>query len=261
MLLNESDSWVVLLVMLHSHSPLPAVTTQTLATQVMNYVRDRVQNGEMDTESWYSVYQLSEELGISRSPVRDGLLRLEEAGVIEFVRNRGFRIIEPEASDVADIFSLRMAIEPAAAGRAARDITEHELKQLKSIVANMSSAMNANDEPGFFTWDQELHDAILAAGHARRGRDVVNKLRTHTRLLSDSTVRTYRSLEQVHSEHLPIIEALENHDPKRARAAMRAHLEATGLLLLRQALSRHNPELTPTELAEKVASTWVKHVD
>ena len=222
----------------------------------MNYVREQIQTGQMDSKTWYSVYQLSEELGISRSPVRDGLLRLEEAGAIEFVRNRGFRVVEPKAEDVADIFSLRLALEPAAAARAAKAADPELTQSMSTILEHMETARAAEDEPAFFAWDEALHDTILAAGHARRGREIVKKLRTHTRLLSDSTVRRYRSLEQVHSEHLPIVEAINAANPDAAAAAMREHLTATGLLLLRQAISRTNPELSDAALTHRVTTTW-----
>lgn len=239
--------------------PVSAGPTQTLATRVVNYVRDRVQNGEMEPGTWYSVYQLSDQLGISRSPVRDGLLRLEEAGVIEFVRNRGFKVVEPQPADVADIFSLRLAIEPAAAARAARDITPEQLSHIHAVVARMADARDAGDEAAFFAWDQELHDSILAAGHSIRGRDVVARLRTHTRLLSDSTVRSYRSLAQVHSEHLPIVAAIEARDAERARETARAHLIATGMLLLRQALHRQDPQLAGDALDAAVEDLWATY--
>lgn len=246
---------------LSSHSPTPRVTAApNMATQVMNHVRDCIHDGTMSTGNWYSVYQLSEELGISRSPVRDGLLRLEEAGLIEFVRNRGFRIVESQPSDVADIFGLRLSIEPNAAARAARDRSADELAHMKGIIAAMEASCTHGDENVFFTWDQELHDAILAAGHARRGRDILSKLRTHTRLLSDSTVRRYRSLEQVHSEHLPIIEAIAVRDSEAAHTAMAEHITATGRLLLEQAVSKKHPEYSENELSTAIEEIWQQQV-
>lgn len=245
---------------LSPRSPVPPVTApQTMATQVMNHVRDAIQEGTMSTGKWYSVYQLSEQLGISRSPVRDGLLRLEEAGLIEFVRNRGFRVVEPQPEDVADIFELRLCIEPPAAARAARDRSDEELKEMDKIAQRMQLAVDAKDEATFFAWDQFLHDQILAAGHSRRGREILARLRTHTRLLSDSTVRRFRSLAQVHSEHLPILEAIAHQDPAKARDQMSAHIHATGRLLLRQTILKQNPELDEQAIATAADDIWERY--
>lgn len=248
-----------------NNSPAPALSVaphQTMATQVMNHVRDAIQAGEMSTEEWYSVYKIAEELGVSRSPVREGLLRLEEAGVIEFVRNRGFRVIQPEPADVAEIFALRLAIEPAAAARAARYIDGEGIGKLKEMLTAMEAAMHAGDEQTFFQWDQQLHDAIVLAGNARRARAILDTLRTHTRLLSDSTVREYRSLAQVYSEHLPIVDALEHGLADAAHKHMAAHITATGRLLLKQNIRRVHPELDDDspELGSLVDTVWDIHV-
>jgi biotin operon repressor len=69
----------------------------TLADAVAQAVRDGVAAGELVPDVTYSVYQLAELLGVSRSPVREGLLRLAEAGLIEILRNRGFRVLPPRA--------------------------------------------------------------------------------------------------------------------------------------------------------------------
>lgn len=214
--------------------------SQTLSSQVMDYVRNSVQSGEMDTESWYSVYQLAEKLEISRSPVREGLLRLEEAGLIEFVRNRGFRIIETKPEEVSEIFALRLGIEPKATARAARLRTNEQLGAMKELLTLMSYASEKNNESEFFHWDQLLHEQILAAGHSNRGAKILAQLRAHTRILSDSTVRKFRTLEQVHSEHVPIVNAIEIQSPELASAEMSAHITATGRLLLRQAIISGN---------------------
>lgn len=86
----------------------------------MQHVRTAIAHGDMVGGVTYSMYQLAEELGMSRSPVREGLLRLAEIGVLEFAPNRGFRLITPTAPEVADMCALWWAIASAAAHRAAR---------------------------------------------------------------------------------------------------------------------------------------------
>ncbi|EEI79673.1 transcriptional regulator [Corynebacterium striatum] len=238
---------------------LAVTPAKNLATQVMNYVRDCAQNGSMAPGEWYSVYKLSEELGISRSPVRDGLLRLEEAGLIEFSRNRGFQIVETKPSDVADIFDMRLALEPRIAARAALARSDEQLAQMRALLQSMEASVQSGNEPEFFSWDKQLHDAILVAGGSTRARDTLDKLRTHTQILTDSTVRNERSLEQVHSEHVPIIDAIAKGDAQRARQDMASHITATGRLLLRQTLRRRNPQLSEAEAEQRVEEIWDAH--
>lgn len=207
----------------------------SLTDQVMEYVRGAVINGDMSPGSWHSVYQLSEKLSISRSPVRDALLRLEEAGLVRFARNKGFRIVETTANDVAEIFAIRLGIEPAAAYRAALNRTDEELTQADDLVAKMSSCAARDDEDGFFSHDRALHRLIMSMGSAGRGAHLVDQLRVHTRILGASTAGTSRSFQDILDEHQPVLDAIRRGSAEIARASMREHLVITGRLLLRQA--------------------------
>lgn len=221
---------------------------QSLADQVMDYVRHAVVSGTMEVGRLYSVYRLAEQLGISRSPVREGLLRLEEAGLIEFSRNRGFRIIPTSPHDVAEIFSLRLALEVPAAHRAALGCTPELSAKLDELEERMHAAARADAQEEFFAFDQQLHDLILGAARSNRGRDIVNRLRVATRLLGVSTAGKGRTLHDIVSEHSPIIEAIKAGDSSKAATAMREHLTSTGRLLVAQAIGGQELDLDPDEL-------------
>lgn len=228
---------------------------RSLTDQVMDHVRDAVLRGDMSTDGWYSVYQLSEELGISRSPVRDGLLRLEEAGLIRFTRNRGFQVVETRAGDVAEIFALRLGIEPAAAYRAALHHTTDDLAEADALVVAMAESAQVGDEVEFFRLDRVLHELILRMGRNRRAVKLIAQLRTHTRLLGASTAGDSRSLQDILDEHAPILGAIRERDAARARATMHDHLSVTGKLLLAQALRRQGNSDDPAA----VDKTWADY--
>ncbi|ANE05378.1 GntR family transcriptional regulator [Corynebacterium crudilactis] len=211
---------------------------RSLTDQVMDYVRESTLNKTMVTGEWYSVYQISDQLGISRSPVRDALLRLEEAGLVQFTRNRGFQIAETKPSDVAEIFALRLGIEPAAAYRAALLRTEEQLQEADETIALMAQARSDNDEESFFTYDRRFHHQIMSMGQSQRGADLVEKLRAHTRILGASTAGNKRTLADILEEHEPILDAIKRQSAEIARASMREHIQVTGKLLLEQAVEQ-----------------------
>lgn len=229
-----------------------------MADSVVEYVRDAVHSGTMQPDEWYSVVQIASELGMSRSPVREGLLRLQEAGLVRFVKNRGFQIIRSGPADVAEIFAIRLGIEPAAAYRAAKFRTKEELSLIDDRVASMQRLAASGEEDEFFVHDRALHSLILETGNARRGEAVVDQLRNITRVLGHSTAGKSRSLSDILNEHGPIVEAIRNGDADRARQAMHHHLTTTGLLLLQQAWDQ------PTDAAvarpEAVELFWDRHV-
>jgi DNA-binding GntR family transcriptional regulator len=210
------------------HLQLP-VEAPSLTDAVVTAVRDGVQRGELGPGPTYSVYQLAELLGVSRSPVREAMLRLAEVGLVEIVRNRGFRVVLPTAHDVEEIFEIRLALEPAAAARAA----ERGCAGASEHLAAMAVAASAGDEEGFWAADRALHRALLVAAGNRRAAAVVEQLRATTALLGPPTTATGRTLAEIHAEHAPIVAAVAAGDGPAAGTAMRTHLQHTADLLVR----------------------------
>ncbi len=210
---------------------LPTSEAPTLGDAVATAVRDGIAAGELVEGVTYSVYQLAELLGVSRSPVREALLRLAEAGLVEIARNRGFRVLLPRAHDVEEIFEIRLALEPAAVRRVAEHADAEAHRAIAAHLDAMRTAADRDDHASFWPADRALHDAILhSAGNSRAAR-IVADLRATTALLGPPTTATGRTLAQIHDEHAPIVTAVLDRDPGAAEAAMRTHLETTGRLV------------------------------
>src|SRR6476659_6013932 len=99
--------------------------------QAVTAIRAAIDDGRMKPGVKYSVYQLAEALGVSRTPVRDALLRLEEVGLIRFEARQGFRILLPDPGEIAEIFAIRLALELPAVARAARVCGESTATRLQ----------------------------------------------------------------------------------------------------------------------------------
>ncbi len=212
----------------------------SLAERTIETVRDGIRNGTFIPGELYSVYQLADQLGVSRSPVREALLRLAETGMVVIERNRGFRVLLPDARELAEIMSVRIALEVPAAAQAAQRATDDDRAALQQELAHMRAAVTAGDEGAFLLADQRLHGILLKlAGNSHTIR-IIENLRDATRLVGMSTIRTARSLEEVYAEHLPVLTAVGNGDSASAAEAMRRHLESTGRLLLRGAAGEHD---------------------
>ncbi|MEV4641899.1 GntR family transcriptional regulator [Actinoplanes sp. NPDC049548] len=204
----------------------------SLAEAVAEAVRDGIAAGELVPETTYSVYQLADLLGVSRSPVREGMLRLAEAGLVEIRRNRGFRVLRPRAHDVEEIIEIRLALEPPAARKAALIGTDEQHAAIRSALATMADAAARGDDASFWPADRTLHDLLLRASGNARAAAVVAQLRSTTALLGPPTTASGRTLKQIHAEHEPVVTAVLARDGAAAETAMRAHLEATGAALL-----------------------------
>lgn len=231
-------------------TPLPTSGGRR-AEQVMEAIREALDAGVMRPGVKYSVYQLADALGISRTPVRDALLRLEEIGLIRFEARQGFRVEIPNPREIADIFAIRLALELPAVARAARVCDAALAARLHDRMRLMDEAMIAGDTRTFARHDQLLHDDILAAAGNSRSRAIVQSLRESTRLLGAATARTMADID---AEHSPIVEAIVSNQPAAAVDMMRRHLTRTGLLLVRQAVHDQNADVDGD-------SVWSEAVD
>nr|WP_221374244.1 GntR family transcriptional regulator [Actinoplanes polyasparticus] len=200
----------------------------SLADAVARAVREGIAAGELVPDTTYSVYQLADLLGVSRSPVREGMLRLAEAGLVEIHRNRGFQVLPPRAHDIEEIVEIRLALEPAAARKAALLGTDEQHAAIRSAL----DAMAVADEAAFWPADRALHDLLLRAAGNARAAAIVAQLRSTTALLGPPTTASGRTLAEIHAEHEPVVTAVLARDGDAAEAAMRSHLESTGRLLV-----------------------------
>lgn len=203
----------------------------SLADAVASAVRDGIQRQELVPDETYSVYQLAELLGVSRSPVREALLRLAEAGLVEISRNRGFRVMLPQAHDIEEIFEIRLALEPPAARRVAEHGSDDDLAVIASHMEALRCAGARRDAATFWAMDRALHEGILRAAGNARAVAIIAQLRATTALLGPPTTATGRSLVEILDEHAPIVTAVLARDGDLAETAMREHLVHTGALL------------------------------
>jgi DNA-binding GntR family transcriptional regulator len=204
----------------------------SLAEAVAQSVRDGVAAGQLVPETTYSVYQLADLLGVSRSPVREGLLRLAQAGLVEIRRNRGFRVLPPRAHDIEEIIGIRLALEPPAARLAAEQATDEQHAAIRSALDEMAAAARGGDNGSFWPADRALHDLLLRTSGRPRTAAIVAQLRSTTALLGPPTTASGRTLTEIHAEHEPVVTAVLARDGAAAEAAMRAHLESTRNLLM-----------------------------
>lgn len=208
-----------------------------LTQQVVDSLRHSILTGELPPGSLCSVYQLADRLGVSRTPVREAVVRLAEAGMVAFERNRGIRILTTSAHDLQEVFQLRLLLEVPAARRAAAHAGpagSDGLRVLESELTLMRAAAARHDQVSFVGHDRALHDQVLrTAGNTNLLR-IVRQLRDVTMTLGATTVDRSRTLADIAEEHAPIVAAMRAGDGRAAAEAMAGHIAHTGELLLAQ---------------------------
>lgn len=208
---------------------------ESLAQQVRDYVYDKIITGDLVASETYSVSELSHQLGVSRTPVREAVLQLEEIGLVAIVRNKGFRVVEVSAEDIVSAFQMRYLLEPFSAARAAQQTgSGRVMAELRRSMSVMVEASASNDRRAFMAADKEFHDLLLDQGENSRLTQAVNTARDATYSRGLSTRSLQRTWNDIHEEHERILRAIDDSDAEEAAGAMRDHIRATGEHLLQR---------------------------
>ncbi len=211
------------------------MTDRVSATdRVFGALRDAILSGEIEAGSRHSIYRLAEEHGVSRTPVRDAVLRLADAGLVRIERNRGVVVRGLTADDIREVFELRLLLEVPAAREAARGLEEEDAERLRGAIADLEAAADDADVERFEQVDRALHAVIDGSlGNARLVAQVI-ALRESIQARGAVTVHRSRGLHDILREHVPLVEAVLRRDPETAASAMREHLVRTAALLIEQ---------------------------
>jgi DNA-binding GntR family transcriptional regulator len=172
----------------------------------------------------YSASYLAERLGVSPTPVREAMLDLANGGLVEPVRNRGFRILTPDEADLDEISELRVMLEVPAMRAVVERASDAQLAELADVIADIESAAEAGDVAAFLLSDREFHLGLLKLHGNGRLLRLVAQLRDQTRLAGITELAREGNLAASAREHRDILESLRRRDADRAEALMRTHL-------------------------------------
>jgi DNA-binding GntR family transcriptional regulator len=146
------------------------------AHKVYDSLRAMVLNGELAPGTQILEQELAEMVGMSRTPVREALIRLQSDGLVEVVPRHGVRIVPMSLTDMHDIYMILVGLEPVAASLAAeRGVSEEELAVLIRATEAMESALDRDDMEGWALADEEFHLAVMhQSGNSRLTAIVTN---------------------------------------------------------------------------------------
>jgi DNA-binding GntR family transcriptional regulator len=176
--------------------------------------------------------ELAKTYGVSRTPIREILRRLEQEDLVKIIPNKGIFVYELTNHDIEEVLEIRMILETAAARTAAMKIQDTQIKDLNEIESLMKKAIKAKDSVLSFEADEKLHDFILLTAGNMRVRKILHTLMGQIlRIRFISGHKPGRILTTV-EEHREIIKAIKQKDPEEAEEKMRIHLLNTRELLL-----------------------------
>lgn len=200
-----------------------------LGDEVYSAIFARIMALEIAPGDRISIDALARQLGVSQTPIREAMTRLEGEGLVSKTHLVGYSAApQLSAAQFRDLYELRLLLEPFAAARAAENMAEAAIEQLEGLCAEMGALAADQDADAYAQFaqlDMALHDQIAANTGNRLVVEALGRLHTHVhlfRLVFNARI-TVAALE----EHTAIVTAIRQRDPAGAQAAMTAHIEAS----------------------------------
>jgi DNA-binding GntR family transcriptional regulator len=184
--------------------------------------------------------------GMSRTPIREALLRLADEGLVEIVPKSGTTVSRIPYAQLNEAIVIRKALEEVAVREASRRATKSQITGLWSLVERQREAAKADDRNGFHAADEAFHAAIAEAAGYPGIWHLVNQVKVQVDRIRHLTLPESGRMLRVTKEHSAVLTAMEKRDDERAITAMRTHLD--GLEHSLPEIRRRNPDLFVDEV-------------
>jgi DNA-binding GntR family transcriptional regulator len=212
------------------------VARPQLSEDVARFVRKRIFDGTYAAGQYVRLDQLAAELGISVTPVREALFELRAEGLLAQQPRRGFVVLPVTRRDLTDVANVQAHVGGELAARAALNIDEDQLRDLKAIQIQLEEAYAGGDDEGAVRLNHEFHRAINVAADSPKLAQLMSQI---TRYAPESVFPTITDWpEQSVKDHRRVLVALEKRDDKLARRAMSEHLAAGAVPLIDHLVQR-----------------------
>lgn len=188
-------------------------------------VREAIASGQIAPGSQLGEAAYASQLGVSRGPLREGLQRLTQEGLLISIRNRGLFVIEMTPENVADMYLAREAVERTAAEHVHRLDPGSAAVDLLGITADMARAAHERDTAAFTDADIAFHRTLVDAAQSPRLHRIHETLLTETRMCIHALAATYTVPETRVGEHEAIARSFAERDPAVTDRLIVAHMQ------------------------------------
>lgn len=201
---------------------------------VFENIRGAIMEGVLKPGERLMEIQLAEQLGVSRTPVREAIRKLELEGLVVMMPRKGAYVADMSKKDLIDVLEVRLGLEGLAAFYAAERISKEQIKTLEEISLDLSKYVEANDLENILKMDEQFHMLIFdASGNARLKNMIISVWETVYRFrikyMSD-----YNSAVNIVDEHRKLIEALKKGKADLAEKLAREHIEKAEQFMIEQ---------------------------
>lgn len=202
---------------MNEYLPLRDVVFQTL--------RQAILKGELEPGERLMEIHLAQKLGVSRTPVREAIRKLELEGLVIMIPRKGAIVADITLSDLEDVLEVRLALEELAVRQACRNYSEEQMHRLKKASDDFKRILYGTDVIAYAEADEEFHAVIYEMTGNRKLVQILNNLREQMYRYRMEYLKDKLSHAQLVLEHEKIVHALEERNEVKAVEVMVLHVE------------------------------------
>lgn len=217
---------------INEYLPLRDVVFQTL--------RQAILTGEFAPGERLMEIALADRLGVSRTPVREAIRKLELEGLVVMIPRRGAEVARITEKDLRNVLEVRCALEELSASLACERITDEEKEQLRVALDDFEKAVQSKDISEIVEKDIEFHDVIFNASKNDRLIQILNNLREQMYRYRMEYTKDKEYHNVLIQEHREIYEAMKNQDKEKVMNALKEHIYHQELNVIRNIHEQEN---------------------
>jgi DNA-binding GntR family transcriptional regulator len=202
---------------------------EPLGHQAYHVLRRAIREGIIQSDRYYSETEFAGLLGVSRTPVREALKRLERDGVLEVAPQRGYRLRSFSEQEVTELIELRKALEHLIITTLIARANEQHLEKLAKILERQESGDIATE---IFTLDEEFHLTMAELAGLSRTKEILAALRSAMAIIGAGAQVSRERTRQAAKEHRQLLDAIVSRDSQAAVSSLDRHVEASTKALL-----------------------------
>lgn len=201
--------------------------SSSLSGKVFHRLQDDILSGKYETDEELKEKTIGDELGVSRTPVREALRQLELLGLVTITPNKGANVVGVSKQDMNDIYEIRSMLEGLCAKWAAKAATEGQIEELEENVYLTEFHIEKGHGDQVFELDNKFHETLYEASGSKILQHVLCDFHHYVQRVRKVTLKSKERAGKSMEEHRMIVEAIKEQDGEKAQRLANQHIMRT----------------------------------
>jgi DNA-binding GntR family transcriptional regulator len=196
----------------------------SLSGRVFHKIREDILSGKYKRDETLKEKTIGDELGVSRTPVREALRQLELEGLVTIIPNKGASVVGISKDDIKDIYEIRARLEGLCAKRAAKNVTTDQIAELEENIYLVDFHSSKENYAQVLELDNKFHEILYEASLSKMLKHELSAFHHYVERVRKITLSMPERVTKSNDEHRMIVEALKNHNEDEAETLATTHM-------------------------------------